>query len=289
MDKVFSKQITAEPGIVIAILFGYNEQDIITSTIFNALSQGLHVYYVDDDSTDDTRYLVNRFFHDEPRVGYQMMDDKFRATKTSDKSWNLKLQLEFKTKLARTIFLNYKWLLHMDCDEVFQCPWASSVAKGLESISESVGKINCEVRDYFPTNTDELEWSYDSENHEPMLDVMSVLKVYRKRNENLSYFRFLRNSEQLNLDSGHFAKTFPDTVNSTAMIMHHFPYRSGTLAMKKVSNDRIPRISTVDNEKGIGWHYSLVKQLELPIDMSTANQEVTIVDGRYTTYYLRRN
>ena len=161
MDKVFWKQITADPGMVIAIMFGYNEQDIIISTVYNALAQGLHVYYVDDFSTDATKALIERFFHDEPRVGYQIMDENFRAAPTSEKSWNLKRQLQFKTKLARTTFLNYQWLLHMDCDEVFQCPWASSVAKGLETVPEEVGKINCEVRDYFPTTSDTTEWKFD--------------------------------------------------------------------------------------------------------------------------------
>ena len=288
MDKDFSKPITADPGIIIAILFGYNEQDIINSTINNALSQGLHIYYVDDFSTDATKSLVLRFFHDEPRVGYQLMDEGFRATATSEKSWNLKRQLQFKTKLARTIFVRYKWLLHMDCDEVFQCPWASSVAKGLESIPETVGKINCEVRDYFPTNVDKIEWQFDAENNEPMLDVMSVLTVFRKRNENLSYFRFLRNSPELDLDFGHFAVTTPNVPHSEKMIMHHFPYRSAALAVRKVTNDRLPRISTADTDKGVGWHYSLVNQMRLPVDMTTANQEVVIVDGRYTTYYLKR-
>jgi len=288
MDNVFFKDVTAEPGIVIAIIFGYNEQDVITSTVYNALSQGLHIYYVDDGSNDDTRLLIQRFFHDEPRVGYQMMDQSFRAAKTSEKSWSLKRQLEFKTKLARTTFKNYKWLLHMDCDEVFQCPWASTVAAGLECIPEDIGKIDCEVRDYFPTNKDSIEWSYDAANNELMLDVMSVLKVFRIRNRNLNYFRFLRNSDELDLDFGHFAKTKPDKAYPMAMIMHHFPYRSAALAMQKVSNDRLPRISTTDTEKGVGWHYSLVNQLKLPVNMSTANQEVIIVDGRYTTYYLTR-
>ena len=122
-----------------------------------------------------------------------------------------------------------------------------------------------------------------------MLDVMSVLSVYRKRNENLSYFRFLRNADELDLDFGHFAVTKPNVAHTQTMIMHHFPYRSAALAARKVTNDRLPRISTADTEKGIGWHYSLVNQMRLPIDMSTANQEVVIVDGRYTTYYLKRN
>ena len=288
MDQLFEKKITAKPDVVIAIIFGYNEQDIIVSTINNALAQGLHVYYVDDFSNDSTKYLVNKYFSDEPRVGYQMMEQEFRDS-NNDESWNLKQQLQFKKKLAQTIFSEYPWLLHMDCDEVFECPWASTVAQGLKQVPEFFGKIDCQVRDYFPTNLDSVEWTFDTELLQPMLDVMSILKFYRQRNENLCYFRFLRNSKQLDLDVGHFATSHPNVFFTQKMIMHHFPYRSAELAQKKVAAHRLPRISTVDKEKGIGWHYSLVNQIKLPIDMSKANQEIAIIDGRYTTYYLKRS
>lgn len=287
MDNIFEKKITVKPDVVIAIIFGYNEQDIIVSTIKNALAQDLHVYYVDDFSNDNTKYLVQKYFSDEPRVGYQMMEQEFRASNNQE-SWNLKKQLQFKRKLAQTIFKDYVWLLHMDCDEVFECPWASSVAEGLRKMPENIGKIDCQVRDYFPTNLDTIEWTFDSSALQPMRDVTSVLKYYRQRNEILCYFRFLRNCSELDLDIGHFATSQPNFAYDQKMIMHHFPYRSAALAQQKVSADRLPRISTEDKTKGIGWHYSLVNQIQLPVDMSITNQQIVIVDGRYTTYYLKR-
>jgi glycosyltransferase involved in cell wall biosynthesis len=287
-ERNFEKQVCGNDRTVIAIMCGYNEQDIVVSTINAALKQGMHVYYVDDNSTDDTRELVQRYYGKNDCVGYAMMDTSYREHNESDKSWNLKRQLEYKAKLARTQFRDYQWLLHMDCDEVYECKWAPTVAQGLLLVPPEVGKINCDVHDYFPSTIDTREWSYDAVNKEPMTDITSVLSVYRKRNDFNTYFRFLRISEQLDLDLGHRAKTLPDVPYTQNIIMHHYPYRSKALAESKVAKDRLPRIAASDVQSGIGWHYRLVNGMRLPVDMKTANQNVLVFDGRYVTYYLTR-
>lgn len=284
--EIFCKDISTAPSDVIAILFGYNEEDIIISTILNALKQGLHVYYVDDNSTDNSRVLVQRFFEQTPEVGYRMMDSSYRANNDSHQSWHLKRQLQFKTYLAQTIFRQYKWLVHMDCDEVFQCPWAPTVAQGLRTLPDSVGKVNCDVYDYFPATVDAASWQYNP--NSPMLDVTKVLTVYRKRSATNTYYRFLRISEALDLNCGHGGKTEPNTAHKDNIIMHHYPYRSKQLAQRKVQSDRLPRIATNDVQSGIGWHYRLLADMRLPIDVDAENKRVVIEDGRYCTYYLKR-
>lgn len=285
-DK-FTKDISASSTDVVAILFGYNEEDVVVSTILNALKQGLHVYYVDDNSIDASRALVKRFFEATPEVGYQMMDPSYRANDDSlHQSWHLKRQLQFKTHLAQTIFQKYKWVVHMDCDEVFECPWAPTVAQGLLLLPNSVGKVNCDVHDYFPAKIDPLVWQYSENN--PMLDITKVLTVFRKRNAHYSYFRFLRITTALDLDCGHSGKTEPNVAHTSNMIMHHYPYRSKELAQRKVQFDRLPRIAKTDVQNGIGWHYKLLAEMRLPIDVDAENRQVIIEDGRYCTYYLKR-
>lgn len=288
MTTPFVKNITCQPSVAVAILFGYNEQDIVVSTISNALKQGLHVFYVDDFSTDDTQILVEKFFGVNEKVGFCVMEPNYRANNESEKSWNLKKQLSFKTKLAQTAFAEYRWIVHMDCDEVFECPWAATVSDGLTLLDASVGKVNCIVHDYFPSTLDTTAWKYDELNNNPMMDITKVLSVYRKRNEHTTYYRFLRNSNALDLQLGHNATTEPNNVHSEKIIMHHYPYRSKELADRKVLCNRLPRISTDDTQSGVGWHYKLIDELRFPIDMKTANQDVVIIDGRYTTYYLQR-
>ena len=146
----FDKAVTDRShDFAIAIVIGFNEQDIVRCSIRHALSQGLHVFYIDDHSTDDTRQTIIDAFGNDERVGYTMLADKYRAAE-SGQTWDLRKQLRVKRDLAKSTFETYTWILHMDCDELYTCSWATTVAGGLHCVPESVGIVTCIVYDYFP-------------------------------------------------------------------------------------------------------------------------------------------
>ena len=277
----FDKPISDKShNFAVAILIGFNEQDIVRCTIRHALGQGLHVFYVDDHSTDATRETIVAAFGNDDRVGYTMLNDKYRAAE-SGQTWDLRKQLCVKRDLAKTTFETYDWILHMDCDELYTCSWAMTVAGGLHAVPPEIGVVTCIVYDYFPSTNDAYEWDETTEKD----DISDCLRVYRQRNHFNSYPRFLRNNHAaIDFGIGHDAKTEPNTFFKWCMTMHHFPYRNCTLAAKKVQEDRLPRIAAGDKAKGYGYHYSLLDKLMLPVDPSVPPSDCS----RHCTGYRTR-
>jgi len=292
--EMFDKELetaSKKDCFAVAIIIGYNEEDIIVAAIAHALQQGLHVYYVDDQSTDATREMVQLHYKNNENVGYTILPDQFRANKNSDKSWDLGCQLQFKESLAREKFAHYQWIVHMDCDEFFVCPWADSVVEGLRAVPQHCGIVNCTVRDHFPSEKDIAEWKLESKLN-PMRNISQLVTVYRQRAE-YYYQRFLRNSEHIKLNLGHRATTEPAKRYDKNMTMLHFPYRSAALAQHKLSQNRLPRISASDVEKKVGFHYQQdSKQLQLPVTGDVRLLNKTIANNRaawkkYCTWYLQ--
>lgn len=272
---------------IVAIAIAYNEQDIICSFIRNCLKQGMDVVVVEDHSTDDTVDMIKRQFSNTKGVGLMTLPTEYRSTGPS-KPWDLGLHMKYKCHLARTILRQYTWILHADCDEVYECPWSTSVKEGLDGLSMTVGIVNCTVRDYFPTTGDKNVWPSDGSG----FDITNVLSWYRVRSAGNSYNRIARNTESLQfVGGGHRVKTMPPHIHSQNMIMHHFPLRSKELAQKKVGKNRIDRIAPSDKRRGFGSHYSTyVKPTieKLPIDIQKENECLKRTMGnRFVTIYLK--
>jgi len=289
-DVDFNQPIQCEtPSIAIAIIMGYNEQDVVVATIESAKRQGMHVFYVDDHSTDSTRRLITKHYLGDETVGFAMLPQAYRANSDSAGSWDLCKQLSYKTHLSRTVFQNYRWLLHMDCDEVYECRWADSVAQGLAEVPNEYGIVNCTVYDYYPCVDDPYEWRLLPD-CTAMFDIRNVLKHRRTRRNNHRYYRFLRNTAMLRLGDGHGGTTTPRSVYSKTMEMHHFPYRSATLARNKISTDRLPRISAIDKKQNKGCHYQKDNHT-LPLPIATAANK-TIANkpkewNKHCTWYIK--
>lgn len=289
-QTMFKKEIEIDKRFVVAIVIGYNEEDIIVAAIDHALAQGMHVFYVDDHSVDATRNLVALHFSNNDKVGYTVLPDEFRANKDSEQSWDLGKQLKFKEVLARSTFIDYEWIVHADCDEFYVCPWAKTVAEGLQNVPADCGIVNCTVRDHFPSAKDIGQWKLEA-NETPMRNIRQLVTVYRQRVDYF-YHRFLRNHASLKLNLGHRATTEPARRFEKNMIMLHYPYRSAALAAHKLSQNRLPRISSTDSEKNVGFHYKQdSKTLQLPLDAVMRQANRTIANNRaawlkHCTWYL---
>ena len=285
--ELFSKEIEDKSQTVaVAIFIGFNEQDVICSTIDYALSQGLHVYYLDDRSDDDTRMLVKARYANNRRVGYSIIEDKYRCKKENSGCWDLALQLSAKTDLARGKFRHYQWIVHADCDEFYSCPWATTVLGGLQTVPLQYGIVECLVLDYFPSVTDQKPWQYP---HCVAAHVDQYLNTYVTRLGRHSYNRFLRNSDVIDICIGHNATTTPPHVFNQKMVMHHFSCRSIDVAVRKTKKDRVVRISVSDKQKGYGTHYNETCQMMLPINISKTPVKASGLEHAGAEYRVRKD
>jgi len=92
---------------IIAILQTFNERRFVATCIEHLNAQGVSVYLIDNDSTDDTLEIAERYLG-RGVVGIERMPRL--------DSWDLWRQLERKQELAAS--LDADWFMHVDADEL---------------------------------------------------------------------------------------------------------------------------------------------------------------------------
>jgi glycosyltransferase involved in cell wall biosynthesis len=111
---------------VVAILATYNEERFIAACLENLFRQGIHVYLIDNDSTDRTVDIA-RAYLDRGLIGIENFprDGVYR--------WSSILQR--KEQLATT--LEGDWFMHVDADEIYTSPRPGvSLAEILAEVDE---------------------------------------------------------------------------------------------------------------------------------------------------------
>jgi len=95
------------PLRIVAILQTFNERRFVATCIEHLNAQGVSVYLIDNDSTDDTLEIAERYLG-RGVVGIERMPRL--------DSWELWRQLERKQELAAS--LDADWFMHVDADEL---------------------------------------------------------------------------------------------------------------------------------------------------------------------------
>jgi len=288
---MFEKSIdAAAQKIAVAIVIGHNQQDIIVAMIDHALREGLHVYYVDNHSNDATRKIISDHFSSVGTVGYAMLPDTHRAKETSEDYSQLSAQMLYKQNLARTTLRDYQWVVHMDCNDFFVCPWAETVVEGLLAVSSDCGVVNCTVRDYYPSKKDVARWQLES-NCAPMRDICQLLTVYRERKSG-AYQRFLRNHNSLRFNSGNEATTTPRKLHFKKMILQHYPHRLQTLTRRKLSTPLCRSDTKTEQCDCVSYRcQNNNDQLCLPLNAMIVRENFKIINCstawlKHTTWYI---
>ena len=109
---------------MVAIITAFNEADVIGPVVGDLIAQGLHVYFIDDGSTDGTVACV------EPFVGrgvlaIERLNESSGGEPPGPFDWERVLRR--KEALARE--LDADWFLHHDADEFRESPWAQLTLK----------------------------------------------------------------------------------------------------------------------------------------------------------------
>ena len=127
---------------VIALLATYNEERFIAGCIESLAQQGVHVYLIDNGSTDSTVAIASRYLGDTV-----LAIEPFPRPE----AFNLHAILRRKEELAST--LHADWFMHLDADEI-RLPTAPhhTLAEGFADIArQGYNAVNFQEFTFIPT------------------------------------------------------------------------------------------------------------------------------------------
>ncbi|MBI3490877.1 MAG: glycosyltransferase family 2 protein [Acidobacteria bacterium] len=227
---------------VVAIIAAYNEADIIAHVVSDLVNQGIHVYFLDDGSTDCTVVAV------EPYLGRGVLAIERLAnpgTRDATHGFEWERILLRKTQLARE--LDADWFIHHDADEFRESPWSGLSLHDAIRRVDALGynAIDFAGLDFWPV-------------HDGFRDGDDVRHAFTLYAEPALYdrlqIRCWKKTADLDLASsgGHEARFAGRKVFPLRFILRHYPIRGQAHGERKVFHERRSRFS--EQERDRGWH-----------------------------------
>lgn len=127
---------------VLAIIATYNERRFIADCVENLIRQGIDIYLIDNESTDDTVEIAN---------AYSGRGIVAIETQPRDGCYQWGKLLSRKAQIATDS--NYKWIMHLDADEIRLAPpgW-KTIARALEYVdAQGFNAVNFMEYSFVPT------------------------------------------------------------------------------------------------------------------------------------------
>jgi GT2 family glycosyltransferase/glycosyltransferase involved in cell wall biosynthesis len=229
---------------VVAIMSAFNEGDVIYHVVGDLITNGIHVYLIDDHSTDNTVEEASKW------LGKGLLEiERFNRPVRNGRESNCyewSALLGRKEQLAAE--LGADWYIHADADEFRESPWPGfSLSEGIQLVdSQGYNTINFELLNFRPTNNCFL----------PGSDVRQALTGY----ETTAWFDALQVKAWKNLGSpvrlqasgGHSVEFQGRKIFPIPFILRHYPVRSDAHGRRKIWQERMPRFSPEERAKG--WH-----------------------------------
>lgn len=227
---------------VVAIIAAYNEADIIEQVVRDLIGQGIHVYFLDDGSTDSTLAAV------EPHLGRGVLGIERLADTVKDAvraGFDWQRILFRKTQLAKELDAN--WFIHHDADEFRESPWSHLSLNDAIRHVDALGfnAIDFAGLDFWPV-------------HDRFRAGDDVRKAFAFYSEQAPYdrpqIRCWKKTDDLDLASsgGHEARFRGRNVFPVRFILRHYPIRGQAHGERKVFQERRHRF--LDRERARGWH-----------------------------------
>jgi glycosyl transferase family 2 len=225
---------------VVALVAAYNEADIIHHVVADLIAQGVGVYFLDDNSTDDTATIVEAF------LGRGVLAvEKLPARGPTD-SFDWERILARKSALAAE--LDATWFIHHDADEFRESPWPLLTLRDAICRVDALGfnAIDFAGLDFWPVD----------DRFKPGNDVRAALTCYTDfapyDRVQIRCWKKTGHSVDLASSGGHEA-TFPDRkVFPLRFVLRHYPIRSQAHGERKVFTERRSRF--LEAERARGWH-----------------------------------
>ncbi len=219
---------------IIAILSTYNERRFIEATLQHHTAQGLEVYLVDNESTDETVKLAERFLG-RGLVGIE--------TWPRGETVHWGGLMERKEQLAAT--LDADWFVHLDCDEFRFSQRHRTLAEGISELDAAgYNAVNFIEFTFIPTIEDP---DHDHPSfQQTMRSYYPFLPSFPHR---LNAWKRQPGPVDLRWSAGHVVRFTDLRMAPESFSMRHYQVLSVRHAVEKYGNRRY---ASEDIERG--WH-----------------------------------
>jgi len=227
---------------VVAIVAPYNEADIIAQVVADLIDQGVHVYLIDDGSTDGTAAAVETFVG----RGLLAVEASSRGADPSTNPFDWTRILQRKAAIARE--LDADWCIHHDADEFRESPWRGVTLRDALQRVDAAGfnAIDFASLDFWPVH----------DRFRPGDDVRASFTHYAERApyDRVQVRAWKNTGVDVDLASsgGHDAQFSGRRVFPLRFIARHYPIRGQAHGARKVFQERVGRFRA--DERARGWH-----------------------------------
>lgn len=229
----------------LAIMPVFNEADVIDASLAALISEGVDVYLIDHESTDDTVALARRW------LGRGLRKIERFPEEAGYPSYN-RGTMVWRDILTRVQEVSGEvpadWYLFVNADEFREAPWPQvTLADGLREVDElGYSAVNFEVFDFRAVDDDFL----------PGTDPRAHFTHFERgaRYDQLQIKAWKRQPRVVDLagHGGHDVTFEGRCVFPVPFILRHYAIRSSEHGRRKVLAERLPRFNA--QERAGGWH-----------------------------------
>jgi glycosyltransferase involved in cell wall biosynthesis len=236
---------------IIGLLTTYNEQLVIETCIKHHISQGVEIYLIDNESTDNTVDIANKY------LGKGVI-----GIETIPRNGIFDLSRILKRKEELAITLDGDWFMHLDADEMRNSPYPN------ETLSEAICAVD--KANYNAINFMEFTFvpTLESPDHTQGNFINSMKWYYpfqRKLLFRVNAWKKQPSGIDLVSNSGHVVKFPNQLIYPVNFQLRHYQYLNVEHAIQKYSSRRHPKKSLAEGRHG--WREELNPQLiKLPSD-----------------------
>jgi len=236
----------------------YNEQRFIGDCLDHLAEQGISVYLVDNESTDDTVAIA------ESRLGKNLIGIE---TLARDGHFALRSQLERKEQLAQS--LDADWLMHLDTDEFRVSPKRGQSLAGAIAETDEAGFNALNFLEFTFVPTREAP-DHDHPNYlETMRSYYPILPRFPNR---LNAWKRQDGPVELTHSAGHTVRFRGLHMPPYSMYSRHYLFLSMSAAARKFGPVRYS-----PDELASGWHHWRARQTPSTIELPSERDLRTYV------------